>query len=176
VTFRTVFDAAHEGYASWWFPSHGLIFVCIGVVLVLWPARKREVMPSGWRGRARKIFNWCFLAFAVVWTLSIFGTTFSQYLTAKNALNDGRYDVVEGRITDFIPMPDTGHSKEYVLGRSCCSSKESFIVGGQRFSYSDFIVTSGFHNTASHGGPIREGLYVRVSYLGNLILRLEVAE
>ena len=51
---------------------------------------------------------------------------------------------------------------------------ESFAVGGHRFSYSDYVVTSGFHNTASHGGPIHDGLDVRVSYLGNLILRLEI--
>jgi hypothetical protein len=61
-------------------------------------------------------------------------------------------------------MPYTGHSEE------------SFVVDGKRFSYSDFIVTSGFHNAASHGGPIRAGLYVRVSYIGNVILRLEIAE
>ena len=61
-------------------------------------------------------------------------------------------------------MPYAGHSDE------------SFVVGGRRFSYSDFVVTSGFHNAASHGGPIREGLYVRVTYLGNLILRLEIAQ
>jgi hypothetical protein len=61
-------------------------------------------------------------------------------------------------------MPYTGHSEE------------SFTVEGHRFSYSDYIVTSGFHNTASHGGPIREGLHVRVTYSGNLILRLEVAQ
>jgi len=52
---------------------------------------------------------------------------------------------------------------------------ESFTVGGRRFSYSDYEVTAGFNNTASHGGPIRAGLHVRVTYWGNLILRLEVA-
>jgi hypothetical protein len=43
------------------------------------------------------------------------------------------------------------------------------------FCYSDYEVTAGFNNSASHGGPIREGLPVRVSYIGNTIVRLEVS-
>jgi hypothetical protein len=35
-------------------------------------------------------------------------------------------------------------------------------------------VTPGFHNTASHGGPIRGGIHVRVAHLGGTILRLEI--
>ncbi len=53
-------------------------------------------------------------------------------------------------------------------------SDESFVVGDRRCAYSDDLVTAGFHNTRRHGGPIREGLYVRVTYFGNSILRLEV--
>jgi hypothetical protein len=60
-------------------------------------------------------------------------------------------------------MPYTGHAME------------SFCVQEQCFSYSDYVVTTGFHNTASHGGPIREGLNVRIEYIGNIILKLEVA-
>jgi hypothetical protein len=43
------------------------------------------------------------------------------------------------------------------------------------FSYPDYTVTCGFNNTASRGGPIREGLQVRIHYVDQLILRLEVA-
>lgn len=67
-------------------------------------------------------------------------------------------------MTNFVPMPYTGHSLE------------SFVVGGRKFSYSDYVLTPGFRHTTSHGGPIREGLYVRIAYLGNLILQLDVAE
>jgi len=79
-------------------------------------------------------------------------------------MREGRYSIVEGPVTDFVPMPNEGHSYE------------SFTVQGRRFTYSDYEVTSGFHNSTSHGGPIRQGLYVRVTYMGNLILRLQVAE
>jgi len=52
---------------------------------------------------------------------------------------------------------------------------ERFCVSGVCFAYSDFVITSGFNNTSSHGGPIREGLPVRVTYVGDMIVKLEVA-
>jgi hypothetical protein len=52
---------------------------------------------------------------------------------------------------------------------------QSFVVGGQRFSYSDYRMTAGFNNTRSHRGPIDNGVYVRITHRGNTILRLEIA-
>jgi hypothetical protein len=124
----------------------------------------QRILPAGLQGRSRRVFSWVFFLFAVAWTFFTFAGTYSGYSSATNALDTGKYSVVEGPVTQFVPMPYTGHSEE------------SFVVDGKRFSYSDFIVTSGFHNAASHGGPIRAGLYVRVSYIGNVILRLEIAE
>jgi hypothetical protein len=164
VAYRTVFDVSQEGYAAWWFPAFGLIFVAGGALLVFAPALMLRLLPSGLQGRARRGFSGVFFAFAILWTAGSFFSTYSQYRTATSALADGAASVVEGPVTHFTPMPYTGHSQE------------SFVVGDRRFSYSDYIVSAGFHNTASHGGPIHEGLNVRVTYLGNLILRLEVAE
>jgi hypothetical protein len=177
MTLITVFDVAQSGYATWWVPARGLIFVCVGAIFVFGPALILTAMPvrgpdlldflellQFWPRRARRLLGWCFLTFAILWTLLAFAGTFGEYRTGIDALRAGRCAVVEGRVTGFIPMPYSGHSEE------------SFVVGGQRFSYSDYIATSGFHNTASHGGPIHDGLYVRVTYFGSLILRLEVGE
>jgi hypothetical protein len=179
MNFKTIFDAAHQGYATWWFPAAGLVGVFVGALYVFKPALMLSMsrgaqfvskptmfrsLSDGSQGAANKIISWCLLIFALLWTLGTFVFTFAEYRYVVNALNEGRYAIVEGPVTGFVPMPYEGHSQE------------SFVVGGHRFSYSENIITSGFHNTASHGGPIREGLYVRVSYLGNLILRLEVAE
>jgi hypothetical protein len=49
-------------------------------------------------------------------------------------------------------------------------------VHGVRFQYSDYVITAGFNNTSSHGGPIREGLPVRIWYLDGEILRLDIAK
>lgn len=70
--------------------------------------------------------------------------------------------MVQGYVTNFRPMPYEGHQDE------------CFSVQSETFCYSDYGITAGFNNSASHGGPIREGLPVRVSYVGNTIVRLEV--
>jgi hypothetical protein len=164
MTFKTIFDASEQGYTTGWFAAYGLIFVAAGVLLVWRPAFVQPLLPAGLRSGERPIFVWLFLLFASLWTAGSFLVTYSRHQAAVSDLRAGRYSVVEGPVTDFVPMPFTGHALE------------SFTVNGRRFSYSDFVVTSGFHNTASHGGPIREGLYVRISYSGNLILRLEAAQ
>jgi hypothetical protein len=60
-------------------------------------------------------------------------------------------------------MPVTGHAME------------SFEVAGHCYSYSDYVVVAGFNNTQSHGGPIRNGLRVRIADIDGQIARLEVA-
>jgi len=37
------------------------------------------------------------------------------------------------------------------------------------------MVTAGFNNTLSHGGPIHEGLRVRIADVDGAIARLEIA-
>lgn len=76
--------------------------------------------------------------------------------------------VIAGPVRDFVPMPATGHAMERFCVRTAC------------FQYSDYVLTGGFNNTSSHGGPIKEGRSVRVTYLeypswpGNVIVKLEI--
>jgi hypothetical protein len=64
-------------------------------------------------------------------------------------------------------MPHSGHAME------------TFVVNGVHFAYSDFSVQAAFHQTSSYGGPIREGLPIRLHYIGPQdcaeILQLEIA-
>jgi len=87
---------------------------------------------------------------------------------ALSTFQKGNYQIAEGQVTNFDPMPYDGHKNE------------CFSVEEKRFCYSDYGAHPGFHNTASHGGPIRSGLQVRIAFIpvthqGNIILRLEVA-
>jgi hypothetical protein len=111
----------------------------------------------------RAVFPFAFLGFAVVWTVFVFVSTAGSYSELASALRQGRCEIVEGVVSEFHPMPWSGHAME------------SFAVNGKRFEYSDYAVSAGFNNTASHGGPITEGMHVRVHYYGNAIARLEVA-
>jgi hypothetical protein len=163
MTFETVFDITEVGYKSWWFPAFGLIALAIAGAPLLFPRLSRisrwRLLPDRWS----RVSDWVFLIFAACWTFGAFILTFTQYIAARDALFAGRFSVVEGPVTDFKPMPHEGHGQE------------SFTVAGKRFSYSDFVVVPGFNNSRSHGGPIDSDIYVRVTYSGSTILRLEIA-
>ena len=126
--------------------------MAIGVGLVRWHVFRVE-----------RYFGWLFLAFAAFWTATASGGLGAECHRCVRGLTPATTRVVEGPVRDFRPMPYTGHQHE------------RFTVDGARFAYSDFEVTCGFNNTASHGGPIRNGLPVRIHHDGNLILKLEVA-
>jgi len=161
MDYVTVFDASAFLLKGIVFVVPGLVLSLVGAVLVFRPAALEAVgfrRPMKW-----PIFNWLFFLLAVAWT-AIAGTTIiSRSLDASEALHGGKCEVVEGRVENFHPMPSGGHDTE------------RFEVNGTHFSYSDFMVTAGFNNAASHGGPIREGLQVRICHQSGVILRLEVA-
>ncbi len=155
MNYTVFFDVTQAGFRYWWFPCAGVGFVVVGFCLV----RFREQLPKN----TPKFFPKVFLGFAIFWTVFAVLGTVGGYLSLSSALRNGRCRIVEGVVSDFHPMPHSGHDKEW------------FVVGGQRFEYSDFNVTAGFNQTSSHGGPIRKGIPVRVHYLGDSIARLETA-
>jgi hypothetical protein len=164
MQFNVVYDAANQGYPAWHLNGIGLVLVCVGLMLVLAPDLMQRLLPRGLQGTARRIFSWFFLFAALFGAFVTFRGTTQPYEATAAASRDHRYRVVEGRVTDFVAMPYTGHALE------------SFVAGGRKFSYSDYILTGCFNKTSSHGGPIRSGLSVRISYTGNCIVRLEVAQ
>ncbi len=166
--YQTVFDLAQAGYKSWWFGTSGLLFLVVAILFLRYQRIQAALNSSSLLGASPLVGNTAIPKFAIVfaagWTLIAFGATYPEYRSAREALDTGRYSVVEGQVTDFVPMRYTGHSME------------RFTVGGQTFKYSDFDVTAGFNNTQSHGGPIKLGEFVRVAYIGNVIIRLEVGQ
>jgi len=98
--------------------------------------------------------------FLLLWTagsgLGRFGA-----IDLANQLNRGQADVLEGEVTQF---------SEVALKSEC------FTVEGRRFCYADSVVSPGFSRTRTYGGPINPGLAVRVSAIGDTIVRLEIAQ
>ncbi len=165
VHYRVVFDNATVGYTGWRFAAFGFIGVAVGAILVSL-VRRRGALPFGWwstRPRASRLFASVFFGFALIWTILAFYSTYTQYAALRKAQANGTVEVVEGVVTHFTPMPVTGHGMERFCVQETC------------FAYADYVVTAGFNNTSSHGGPIREGLPVRVTYVGAAIIKLEVA-
>lgn len=150
MTYETLFDLNQNGYAAWWFPAFGLVFVVATGGLVKW--RRRASYRIG-------------LGLAALWTIAAFLVTYRDYRGAVWKLQTGDYAVVEGPVTDYEARPAEGWGQK----------TEAFRVGGKRFEYHGAVVTPGFHQMAAQGGPIREGLKVRITYSGADILRLEAA-
>lgn len=165
TTYKVVFDASQKG-PDWWFPAFGLIFVAMGVGLLLF--RRRLPAPWAQKPRYTKAFASVCLGFSVLWTLISGVGIFGSWWSAREALASGTAQVVEGPVEQFSAMPYTGHGSDH------------FVVNGVYFSYSDYEVTPGFNRTASHGGAVHGGEFVRIHYInqrgGNVILKLAIRE
>lgn len=130
--YHVVFDLSQKAF-EWWFPAFGLIFVAIGgVILSLGRIRN-------WP-RSRTFVGYFMIGFACLWSGVAFSTTFREYVALHSAYGRSQFSVVEGRVTNFRPMPHEGHQPE------------CFSVQSQTFCYSDYEVTAGFNNSTSHGG------------------------
>lgn len=160
MNYRVVFDIATAGYKAWFFVAIGGIGVLAGTGLVAF----RRFLPERRPLLFHRYFPFLFLGFTLLWTTWAFVGTYSEYRTALAARLNGTATVTEGVVTDFVPMPRSGHADE------------KFTVNGITFAYSDYHVTAGFNNTKSNGGPIDEGKKVRVTHLGDIIVKLEIAD
>ena len=165
MTYHVVFDISRS-WPAIGFPMMGLLFVGVAVLALINGGR----LPGATNEQTepRPGFFVFMLIFAVLWTGAASWGVFGNYFRARNAYLNGDYTVVEGRVEHFVPMPYAGHAYE------------RFEVEGILFEYSDFEVSPGFNNTSSHGGPIREGLPVRIAYTltrpNRTILKLEVGK
>jgi hypothetical protein len=158
TTYRVVFDITNDArpddISGGWFTA-ALLFAA-GIVLFA----VRRNLPA--------ILRLWFPALVVA--VSIFGVVGLLFRTAPQpselaaAYRAGKCEVVEGTVTQFHPMPAREHDSEF------------FVVAGKRFHYSDYSMTAGFHQSIQHGGPIREGLQVRIHHLGNDIAKLEIED
>lgn len=71
------------------------------------------------------------------------------------------YRTVTGTVSDLKPGYADGHPYD-----------EEFKVSDLRFWYEPHQVTRAFHRTVGNGGPMREGMHVRIDYADERILRI----
>lgn len=163
---RVYFDASQKP-PDLQFVAFGLLFVAIGAALLAF--RNSRLMAKFWRGPKawRTAFGVFFFGFSCLWTLISGAGIIGAWAATQRAERSGTMKAVEGPVENFHPMPPTYHDLE------------SFTVDGVRFSYSDYVVTSGFNQSTANGGPIGAGMYVRIHYIasgpdGPTIVRLEI--
>lgn len=105
---------------------------------------------------------------SLIWTVAMMWLSSTRNSELQAVSSSNACSIVSGNVTDFVPAPEGGHANE------------SFRVTGIPFEFSDYVVTGGFNQSASHGGPLRQGLPVRICYVGdgirggNVIVRLEI--
>lgn len=97
------------------------------------------------------------------WTAAALIGIYRQHCWVTDVLFVGNYAITEGIVTELVPIS------------AATQSSEGFTVDGKHFSYSGLAVAPGFLNSKSYGGLVHEGLHVRISHSGDLILRIEVA-
>lgn len=108
--------------------------------------------------------------FLIAWLIGVIslaglghGNVYYQHYRCTQWMRTGNYQVVEGRVANFVPYRKP--------------SKEHFSVNAVYFEYSPYDLTvCGFKQLAQDGSPIKDGLMVRVTYQEGRILKLEIAE
>jgi len=162
MTPNLVFDVAYDG---WTFARYGDLIVVavvmwVGVVAVMILDRKR-LLSLPWR--------WLVLVLIASVATAVLGVRWYKYRDAIAALADGRCHVIEGV------------TREYSLRQEGKKFVESFRVDDATFRYSWPQGNIGFRTTRKEGGPMDDGMRVRICYVPDLefkgtneILRLEV--
>ncbi len=156
MDYITVYDVGQSWFRHWWFPASGLVFLVIGLLMFTFRDNIRSRFGRG--------FAVLLPVSAAAWTLAALAIVATEYFGLAFDLRHGRCEVIEGVVMQFEPWSDV------------IKKDETFVVGGHRFHYSDYTITAGFNNTQVSGGPIHEGLPVRIHYSGNDIARLEIAK
>ena len=105
--------------------------------------------------------GWGLLLPPLVFAVALGVAARSARADACGRLRSGAIEVVEGEVADLRPGP----------GRKT----ETFRVGSREIEYSKHRLCCGPRSYSKDGGPIQAGQYVRISIVGDQMLRVEVA-
>lgn len=158
TAYEVVFDIERTGYRGW--PPAALILMFTVVVLAILRARASEVEV-----RRRTNFREFSLAVGVLMAM-LAGLasylTWNEYRSLRDACATRSFTVVEGTVSDFR-MPESKREKP------------SFVVGGVRFAYPSRPFAASFDGSEGDGGPLRDGLHLRIGHVDGAIVKLEIA-
>jgi hypothetical protein len=155
MEYHTVFDVLQNGVHCL---TPFVIFVAAGLFLLIgWVLRQSGERNSSSRGLMFQVVA----GLGMLGALVFFSAAVSEYHTASKLLGDHRCSVVEGVVTNFVPMPPGGHGTE------------TFSINGVVFSYGSGWGSTHF-NSEWNGGTLHDGVHARITYFGANILKIEV--
>ncbi len=160
--FTTIYNINHASYEGWTFDFVSIsILLIVGIILTI-------IAKKIYKTKTITIIKFTVPIFVIILPIIIVTNLFKYYdfKKLKNAFNKNETIIVEGYVRN-VKLEHGRIEKQY------------FSVNNVDFIISDNIYTGGFNKTIQNGGPIREGLYVRINYYRkccyeNIIVRLEI--
>jgi hypothetical protein len=154
-----IYDLMSNGYDDWRMSGIGLVAAALAAAIYglfrLLP--EKSVRVSAKKSALAAIFV------SVIWSLVSFVWTYSAYANLRNAYGRGAYEQVSGEVENFVNS-----------GPGIQPGTVRFTVGKLVFSYSQYAMAAGYRGTGDSASPLRDGLIVRVRYIGKSIVQLEV--
>ena len=89
----------------------------------------------------------------------------ADYTALRSAYEKGQCEITDGTIEHFVP----GRYTKY-------DSLESFDIGTKQFAYPSPGNTAAYKTTAADGGPMKNGLHVRIHRCEGDIARIDIIE
>ena len=164
IPYYTVFDVL-DGYPRW---TGEIVWMIVGVALVIALAcHLREWLPMPRPVRSAVML--VLLALLLV-LLPVHVAAHRDFAAMRDAVREGRFTVAEGRVEDFHPPWRLNGNRTTPETFRVYSHKQTF-----RYRYLGSDVAPGFNVPSDRGGPIREGLRVRIADVDGRIARLEIA-
>jgi hypothetical protein len=158
--YRTVFEVS---YFSNGCLRMSLLFLCAGIVLVIgfaipWISKRAS------RGR-RIWFLYILGPFYFLFGGLLLYSDLSNGWIFTSALANNQCDIVEGTVQVLYEQPRDGHARG-----------DRIRVSDKVFTYSYWQETLCYNKTISQGGELRNGVVVRLHYIGNDILEVEIKQ
>lgn len=151
ANYQPIFEIGFRSF-PWVTVMDPLIFIAIGLLLVRF-LKSRQIYV---------IMGVVMASLASLFFLISLVTFIPEFVALRSAYVSGRSSIVEGTVENFRPAPALG------------PARESFSVRGVIFSYNALDDTPCFHNAPIHGGPIRDGLDVRIHYNEGCVQRVDI--
>lgn len=123
-------------------------FFCVGRQM------KNNTVNQPWKHRLGGLVFQITSLVLLVGFLFTMGSSILLYAACRRLWERGEVSEVTGYVENYHPMPVTGHDME------------AFEIDGVSFSYSNFVLQTGYHCAASWGGVItHDGQHLKIQYI-----------